>query len=390
MKDSIRLLRFWLVYLGLLGCGSPSKTPYFPPGSTIEVSGTYLDSSGQPISDRKLSFQNLRKFAYVDETSVEVETFFRLLAYPFFGFYDLLFGIDPFKVDRSKYEQRPNYRFENARTDKDGKFVFKVKADQMLRDAAGGINIVVVNESDMNSLFGKFSFVVKSLNVKLGSVSFCDLGGIQLTEDSGLDTVTFSWSKPNDSVARFVLRFAAVNSGAALWTQVVDGNTTSLNLPRALFFNQPVRLAIESFYAFEEEKKVSCLSSPKEFTLNSPSLSLASGGLVSATGINFKINALTNGSFFDRPYFEAFESTGFTLDLGQEKLVAKLAFYNLQLQASGKMKISGSSDGVTFTAPVEFEEKRFQEVTFGSPQTLRYLKVEFSSRLKDLQEIALF
>jgi hypothetical protein len=54
------------------------------------------------------------------------------------------------------------------------------------------------------------------------------------------------------------------------------------------------------------------------------------------------------------------------------------------------MKISGSSDGVTFTAPVEFEEKRFQEVTFGSPQTLRYLKVEFSSRLKDLQEIALF
>ena len=89
-------------------------------------------------------------------------------------------------------------------------------------------------------------------------------------------------------------------------------------------------------------------------------------------------------------FFEAFDSREFVLDLGEQKLVSRLLLYNLQLQTSGSLSVSGSLDGVTYTSIEQFEEKRFMNLSLSTPTTSRYLKFSFSSRLIDLQELALF
>ena len=101
-------LSIFIVFL-LTACGSSaSKSPQFLPGSILVVTGKYLDEKGKEFSDQQLLFQNLRKFGYIDETGVAVESFGRLLAFPFFGFYDVIFNTDSLTVDRNKYLQSPN------------------------------------------------------------------------------------------------------------------------------------------------------------------------------------------------------------------------------------------------------------------------------------------
>jgi hypothetical protein len=375
----------------LIACGSSSsKSPQFLPGSVLTVTGKYLDEAGNGFSDQQLLFQNLRKFGYIDETGVAIESFARLLAFPFFAFYDVIFEGDSLSVDRSKYLQSPNYNLKRVRTDGSGSFTFNLRVEDLLRDAEGGINISIVNEKSSSTLFGKFSFVVKNIGTDLGTLNLCTLGGIGMAEDAVLDTATFSWSAPQTAVSRYVLRFGDPTSGAVIWTQVVDGSLTTLTLPRSLFLNQKVRLGIEAFYTFEAEKKTSCLSAPKDFHLTSPLSSLASGGIVNASNVKFKINSLTNAKFSDNPFFEAFDSREFVLDLGEQKAISKLRLYNLQLQSSGSLSVSGSLDGSTYTAIDQFEEARFMNLSLTNPTSLRFLKFSFSSRLVDLQELALY
>jgi hypothetical protein len=375
----------------LMGCGSStSKSPKFLPGSVLTVSGKYLDESGKAFSDQQLVFQNLRKFAYIDETGVAIESYARLLTFPFFSFYYIVFDGDPLTVNRDKYLQKPNYILKKVRTDSTGAFSFSLRADDLLRDSEGGINISIVNDSSNSNLFGKYSFVVKNIGTDLGTLGLCSLGGIMVSEDTATDSSIFSWAAPSTPVSRYVLRFGDPNTGSVIWTQVVDGSLTTLTLPRSLFLNQSVRLGIEAFYTFEVEKKISCLSAPKDFKHTSPLNSLASGSIVNASNIKFKINSLTNTKFSDNPFFEAFDSREFVLDLGEQKLVSRLLLYNLQLQTSGSLSVSGSLDGVTYTSIEQFEEKRFMNLSLATPTTSRYLKFSFSSRLIDLQELALF
>ncbi len=400
MKNAHNQKIGWIVAAAsLLGaCGkSDSDSPNFAPGTVLKISGKYLDESGEPFSDRAVMFRNTREFAYIDESSVELESALRTFgtmvmyaAFPFFFFYDNVFGRDPTKVDRSKYEEKANYQLTSARTDGAGTFNFEVKADDMLRDSDGGINIVVVNEKAETPLFGKYAFVVKKEDTSLGTLSLCTLGGIQSSEDAVADTITFTWTAPSTEVSKYVLRFGLPETGAMVWSEVVEGTVTTATYPRSIFLNQPMRLAVEAFYTFSSTKKVSCLTSPTDFTTTTIATPLSTGALASTDNIKFRINSLTNGLFTDNMYFGAFDPRDLTLDLGEEKTFSRMVFHNLKLRTGGNVKVSTSSDGVAFSDSETFEEKRFMVHTFASPLTARYVKLTFSARIVDLQELTLY
>jgi hypothetical protein len=385
----------------LLGaCGkSDSDSPDFAPGTVLKISGKYLDENGEPFSDRAVMFRNTREFAYIDESSVALESALRTFgsmvmyaAFPFFFFYDNIFGQDPTKVDRSKYEEKANYQLASARTDGTGAFTFEVEADDMLRDSDGGINIVVVNEKADAPLFGKYAFVVKKEDTTLESLPLCTLGGIQFSENAATDQITFTWTAPSKTVSKYILRFGLPENGAMVWSEVVDGASatpTTATFSRAIFQGQPMRLAIEAFYTFSSTKKYSCLTSPLDFTATTIATPVSTGALASTDNIKFKINSLTNGGFTDNMYFGAFDPRDLTLDLGEEKTFSRMVFHNLKLRTGGNVKVSTSSDGVTFSDSETFEEKRFIDHSFAA-LSARYVKLTFSSRIVDLQELTLY
>lgn len=388
------------VVLGLsltTACGlESSKSPEFAPGTIVSVTGQYLKENGEPLRDTPIAFKNLRRFGYIDSldaAQAEVTRAFSQLfiaAFPLFNYYDPVLGMSSIKEDPSKYTKKPNYYLDQARTDSSGKFSFQINSEKLLRDAEGGINIVIVNEKDEAPEFGKFVFVVKGADTDLGSIRLCTLGGINMTENETDDTVTFSWTKPQESVQQYVMRFGIPEDGSALWTENVAGDLNSATLPRAIFHNRAVRLAIEAFYLSESEKKNSCLTPPKDFQLNSGQNLVSAGVLAESKEIKFKLNSLTNGKFDDHIYLQAFDVNSLTFDLKEKKVISKIGLFNLNLKTKSKIEFLFSNDGETYTEAESADAKRFQLHQLTAPVEARFIQIKTESRIVDLKEIAFF
>lgn len=375
------------------GCGSSaSKSPEFLPGTSLTVTGRFVDDDGKPLVGKQISFRNLRAFGYVDFRKAEADAVGRAIAwwsaFPFFVAYDALYGRDPLEVDAEAYKVRPNYYLDGVRTDALGAFRFKVNADEMLRDAEGGINIVIVNERLSAPRFGRAAFVVKDRDTNVGDVRLCELGGLAVSEPGGGEDLVVSWNAPPAAVRKFVINFAIPGNSSLVWSTETDGAATQVAVPRALFQDFTVRVAVEAYLAFEDDRKTSCLTSPLDFKIKAPLLPVSRKKIATAKNVKFKINALTNGAFDDNGFFDAFKSDSVTLDLESVLPVRHLALQNLRIASAGKVRVETSSDGAAWTSATEVSAERFTRISLPAAAQARYVRLGFSSPLMSLQELA--
>jgi hypothetical protein len=393
LKFKSTSLIFTFLGLSISGCGmSGSKSPTLDPTSPVTIKGKYLDDNGSGLPDTQINFRNLRRFGYVDMTAVEHAqsvALFLKMAFPFFLIYEDLFNEDPLRVDPNLFRYKPNYFLTKVRTDSQGNFSFRVRVDQLMRDEAGGINIVLVNEKYRDNRFGKYSFVVKKQDTNLGELRLCELGGIKIEETAGSENFLVQWTAPAQTVSKYVVNFAVPEDSSLVWSAEVAGDQTSVTVPKFLFESLKTRVAIEAYYALESEKTVSCLTSPKDFSLLNPEKSLGQNAKVTADEIPFRLSSLTNRKFSDNGYLEAFSPSRLTFDLLEKKTLKAVALHNLRLGSKGEFEIEVSEDGISWSVAKKAPERRFLVETFDSPVTTRYLRLAFSSRLLDLQEISI-
>lgn len=378
----------------MTACSSkPSKSPLFDDNEIVEISGTMLEDDGTPLAAKHIELSNLRRFGYIDYTEAAIDSarkafsaLFFTIAWPFFPFY----RNDPGVTDPEDYYERPNYYTDSVKTNSEGKFSFKIRAGNFLRDSDGGINITLVNEKEDPARFGKYVFVVKSKDSELGSLRLCGAeDGIDISEAAS--DMAFSWDKPSGTIEKYVVNFALKSDNSLLWSSEVDGDdsTPSLTLPKMIFQDFEVRVAVEAYYTFEDELKLSCLSPAQVFSVESPSESLATGALATSPNIKFRIDTLTNEGFKDGLFFDAFNTSEITLDLGEDTTINKVVFHNLKLMSDDTLTLVAIDSNGVETTVSGIKEKRFLAKTLSSPITAKTLRIEFSDDLYDLQEISL-
>lgn len=380
----MKLISFLLMGSILGGCGGQSKSPEFLPDTVLSIEGVYLNDQGEPLAGQFIQLRNYRFFSYIDYTEAAIDVvqsvmvFFLNLAFPFYP----IFHNDEVKVEKA------GYYADKMKTSGTGKFSFKVRAGDFLRDHDGGINIQLVNALNDEKQYGRYSFVIKGQDTDLGTVRLCSLGGINLTEDSS--NVTFQWTAPSDAVGKYLINFGTAADNALVWASEVAGDQTSLTLPKIIFSDLNARMAIEAFYTDEAEKKVSCLSPTKDFSVTSTP-SLVAGALATSDEILFKIDSLTNKNFSDRPFFGAFDTKKITLTLEQPTAINILTLHNLKLESAGSLSVSYRAEsGGNLTNIGTFAEKRFMVATFPSTVTAKEIVLEFSSFVQHLQEIGAY
>lgn len=367
----------------LSACGK-SSSPTFPPGTVLEITGRFLAPNQDPLLDTRIHFRNLRQFGYVDNLALGIATwqsmFLLPMAFPFFAFYEAPLP------DPEDYTERPNYFLTSMRTNSDGRFTFRIRADRMLRDADDAINIVLVNDDDNEMhAFAKAAFVVKEEKTDLGNISTCDLGGISKSESGGNFTLT--WTAPSWTVARYVVNVATQDDNSLVWAKQVTGATT-VTLPKATVGAQAVRVAIEAFAKDEDSTKISCLTPPLDFTLDAPVTTRIEPAQVSTPDIPFRLSSLTNQKFSDKDYLGAFDTGFLIFDFGSEQTLTTMLLHNLRVGTTGNVAFSTatSADG-PWTLAGQIPAARFLHHTFATPITTRYLKLSFPASLQDLKEV---
>lgn len=301
-------------------------------------------------------------------------------AWPFYPLFNRL------DTDAGRYD--PDFFIQKYKTNSLGEFTVKVRAGDLLRDDAGGINLLLLNQEASDNLYGKFAFVLQNADTNVGTVQLCKLGGITATETA--TNMVFTWTAPSFTVTKYVINFGLQSNNALLWS--AEATTPTLTIPKNVFQDFKTRMTVEAFTTFDssgEEKKVSCLTNYKDFQVTSPLKSLASSPTVTAENVKFTVTSLTNGSVGDNPYLDGFSSRTITFDFKSALSFSTVIFHNLKLDTAGKMTLQTSADGVTWTTiNSTTDELRFLVFTHTSTLSTRYFRVTFSSDIADLQEIS--
>jgi hypothetical protein len=242
---------------------------------------------------------------------------FLALAFPMFPGYDT----SPVKI-------KPNYFLNDAVTARDGSFHFQMRADQLLRDADGGINITLINDGEgTEASYAKYNFVIKEQETSLDPIPLCDLG--ETVQESAL-TLDWTWPAPAYALDHYEVRVADAQDNSLLWASRVEAGTNQLTLPKSIFQASQLRYAIEVFYRFDEEFHASCLTPSRTLNMANPITNLAFQSKASGENISFAITSLTNGRFNDVNYFSAYDTRSIIIDLGEDKLVSSINLHNLQ------------------------------------------------------------
>ena len=92
-----------------------------------------------------------------------------------------------------------------------------------------------------------------------------------------------------------------------VWYSEVPGDVTTLTIAKAVFANQPIRVAIETFYRFEDQFKKSCLTPKVDFKVADGAASKALGAVAFSPDILFKFDSLANGSYDGRTVLVGFQ-----------------------------------------------------------------------------------
>lgn len=299
---------------------SPGKSPYFKDEDILTITGQFLDQNSQGLAETKIALRNLRVFAYINPSQTyfkETLNWFISLAFPMFPTYDT-----------KAVKVKPNYFLKDAVTARDGSFRFQIRADQVLRDADGGINIMLINDGDGTAAsYAKYNFVVKEQETNLDPIPLCDLGE---TVQENAQTLDWNWALPGYALDHYEVRIADAQDNSLLWASRVEAAATGLSLPKSIFQAESLRYAIEVFYRFDEEFHASCLTPSRTISMANPISNLASQKKASGENIGFMITSLTNGRFNDVSYFAAYDTRSITIDLEEDKLISSINLHNLQ------------------------------------------------------------
>ncbi len=365
---------------------TPGKSPYFKDEDILTISGQFLDKDGEGLAATKIALRNLRIFAYVNPSQTyfkESLNWFIALAFPMFPTYDT----KPIKV-------KPNYFLKDAVTARDGSFRFQIRADQMLRDAEGGINIALINDGDgTGSSYAKYNFVIKEQETTLEAISLCDLGE-SVQENS--QTLDWSWPQPSRPVDHYEVRIADSQDNSLIWASRVEATANQISLPRSIFQATGLRYAIEVFYRFDEEFHQSCLAPSRSITLSKPATNRAFLKKATGENIDFVITSLTNGRFNDVSYFSAYDTRSVTIDLTEDTLISSINLHNLQF-TSDTAPHKLTFEAATKSAPDTFfsigldnvDPLRFGNYSLPAPSSFARLRISASNVFSSLQEISL-
>lgn len=346
------------VSLLLAGCGGDKvsgKSPFFKGDDILTIRGQFLDKNQNGLGTTQIALRNLRVFAYVNPSQTyfqETLNWIIAFAFPMFPSYE---------PKSSKLQ--PNYFLKDAVTGPDGSFRFQMRADQTLRDAAGAINIALINDGDGPSAsFAKYNFVIKEQETTLDPIALCDLGET-LTETAS--TLDWTWPQPAYALDHYEVRIADTQDNALLWASRVEAGVTQLVLPKSIFQATSLRYAIEIFYRFESDFHASCLTPSRTLTLASPVRNLALGKKARAEGIDFTVTSLTNGRFNDTSYFSAYDTKSLTIDLEADMLISSINLHNLQ-----------------FTSDAAPHELKFEAATQAAPNTFVSIGLDAETPLR--------
>ena len=386
-------MRLWILIVMLCSlakaCSSESKSPEFDPNSTVRIKGQILAISGEPLANTGLELRNLRFFGYASIINPYV---------PFLNWSIIRSAFWYFPAYRKDFEEikeTPGYFISRAATDAEGYYNFRIKAGNLLRDENGGINIVLTNKGDdASESFMKHGFVVKQQDTELGAIRLCDLGPFSVLENS--NDVTLNWVLPEDTVTQFVIKVADDETNGLLWASQVEGTVTSLVLPKTIFSAATHRIVIEASYRVEDEINSMCLTPSQSLSLSAPVVSLGSDLLFAAEGIKFPITSLTNGSFNDKSYFEAFDVTELSLDLQRDVSFQAINFHNI-LGGSATLPLDVTISCSSNAEPDDFDQilarnqelTRFYSMELSEVTTCRMIKFVFSETIQQLQEVTL-
>ncbi|MFW7380674.1 MAG: hypothetical protein ACOH5I_17810 [Oligoflexus sp.] len=370
-----------------IACDKPSKSPPFNDSDVVEVSGIFLLENGEPLMNTPIHFRNFRYFAYYDQTIpfTQFFNFLMRLAFPFFPIYDN--SSEPVK-------HKAGYFFDQVKTNEYGEFRFQVYAGQLLRDSEGGINISLVNDGKADvDAFSRFNFVIKQQKTELNSATICRQSQIQVVENG--DRLDFSWPVPSEDVNSFELIFADARDNSLVWAEKLAGTETSLSLPKLIFQDLEIKVAIETFFQKEEEFILSCLGPSTSFQLDGQIQSIARDHKFHSQDILFDITSLTNSNYYDPIFFQAFDVKRLELDFETTESFSTIITHNLQFVESQGHVIS-----IQFRNTLEeawqsmnldgMEAKRFQSFNLGTPISARYLRFDFENYVSDLQEITIY
>ena len=370
-----------------LSCSKSSNSPEFDDTDIVEISGRFLNADNSAVANEYIFLTNYRYFAYYDPNEILIGIeYINWISYAFFGFPFVLFG-------ESKNEYNPaDYFSQEIVTDSDGYFSFQLEAGNLVRDAQGGINIVLVNENDPESeSLGKYNFVIKDQATQLGDLILCDFESLSITQTA--NTIDFSWTQPDLEINHYLFKFIDRRDNSIVWLEQVEGTNASLSLAKTALLDIDVYLAIEMFYTFEEEFHKSCLSPQKSVPELSNSTNLAANQPSTASGIEFTITSLTNEGFNDPTYFSAFDVNEVVIDLGETRNFSYINLHNLIFESgesiTGTIRIS---DEETFSnSSTIFQSStlsRFLSIPIEGGASSRYIRLTFSSVVESLQEVS--
>lgn len=376
--------------LFLMACSAdkkPGNSPYFEDEDILTISGTFQDQDSEGLANRNIALRNIRRFPYYDPTATYVRdaiSWFFQVAFPMFPVYE------------GSYVQqkvKSNYFLKEVKTAVDGSFRFQMRGAEVLRDAEGGINIVLINDGEGTSdSFAKYSFVIKGQTTDLGTIKLCTLAA---QKQELTDELTFTWTLPGYTLDHYEFRFADARDNSLLWVSRVDASATSLSLPKSIFQTDSIRFAVEIFYTFEDELQTSCLTPSQSFQIATPKSNLAAARPVSAENIAFRVTSLTNGRFNDPSYFAAYDTRSLVVDLGSNTLIQSVNLHNLQFtsDASAKLTIEGATaeDPTDFTSIGLDEVDALRFASYTLPVAGSWARVRISSPgiISNLQEIAI-
>lgn len=384
MKRTLASL-FCFILCACSGEKNPGKSPFFKDQDILTIKGQFLDQSNQGLPLTKIALRNLRVFAYVNPSQTyfkEAVNWLIYLAFPMFPTYDT-----------KAVKVKPNYFLKDAVTARDGSFRFQIQADQTLRDAAGGINITLINDGEGTAAsYAKYNFVIKEQETTLDPIALCDLAE---TVQENPQTLDWSWTLPSYTIDHYEVRIADARDNALLWASRVDATATGLSLPKSIFHSTALRYAIEVFYRFEDEFHASCLAPSRTLAIQTPITNLAAGKRASGENIDFAITSLTNGRFNDVSYFSAYDTRSITIDLGEDKLISSINLHNLQF-TSDTAPHQLTLEAATQAAPQTFVSigldaetpLRFGNYLLSTPGSFAKLRISASNVFATLQEIS--
>lgn len=387
--DVVLRLTTVLSSLIVFSCGSPkeSKSPNFMPGTQVKFRGKILKADKKPLSNSPLVFQNSRYFGYIDTTSSSINLIKNILLLPL---RILNLGSSEGLPADLKTKYSADLFTTDLQTDAQGQFSLSVDESKLLRDSQGAINVTIAyrTAAGMSSL--KYDFVVKGEETVFDDFYLCDDLAPAINQDG--NDINVIWKSGSNTTLRTMLNIRTPSNKGLIWVQSFEGNVLGTKFKKALLSNKTASFNLERFYVDEELKKVACLSPSVDYNALDPDISLSKGSITSTPKTKFKFVTLGNGNFNDNLFLEPFDVKTLVQDFGKEITFARIYLHNFKADNQASLSFSVAGDNSTVysdIAPANVIDgsRRFLEVILSQPVTARYLKVESSSKIVDLQEM---